>query len=111
MSHASPAVLRIEPEMIPQLRDLFAECLELLDDKLNELDRGGRMYDAWMHDPVSERMRDLYNQYVMEAPDGGYHSLRLYQAELKRVFDALGEMERNYRSTEAENVALFEGRA
>ncbi len=111
MSQPAHAVLRVEPETIPQLRSLFAEALDLLRVKLDDLQRNGRMVDAWMHDPVSARMRDLYNQHVMDAPDGGYHALRAYEAELKRVYDALGEMERRYRTAEDENAALFEGRA
>lgn len=111
MTRPSHAVLRVEPQTIPQLRALLADALELLDEKLGNLARNGYMDQAWMHDPVSERMRDLYNQYVMDAPDGGYHTLRTYEAELKRVFDALGEMERNYRSTEDATAALFEERA
>jgi hypothetical protein len=106
-----PAVLRVEPETLPQLRDLFAGCLDLLREKLRSLERNGRMVDAWMHDPVSTRMRDLYNTHVMDAADGGYAALRAYEAELLRVHDTLAEMERNYRATDEDTAALFEGRA
>jgi hypothetical protein len=106
-----PAVLRIEPDTIPQLRTLIAECLDLLDDKLGRLRADGRIFDPWMHDPVSIRMRDLYNESVMDAADGGYAALRAYEAELLRVHDTLAEMERNYRATDEDTAALFEGRA
>jgi hypothetical protein len=106
-----PAVLRVEPDTIPQLRELFSECLRLLGEKLEDLRSNGRMVDAWMHDPVSTRMRDLYNTHVMDAADGGYAALRAYEAELLRVHDTLAEMERNYRATDEDTAALFEGRA
>ena len=107
MSSPSRAVLRVEPETIPQVRALLEECLELLDEKLGDLSSGGRMIDAWMNDPVSIRMRDLYNASVMDAPDGGYAALRAYEAELVRVHQELGRMEAEYRRTEDGNAALF----
>lgn len=110
MSDRPRAVLRIEPEMIPQLRTLLRECLELLDDKLAGLRHGGRMEEPWMHDPVSVRMKELYNARVMDAPEGGYAMLRAYQAELQNTFDALGRMEEEYRRTEEGNAALFDDR-
>lgn len=110
MSDRPRAVLRIEPEMIPQLRTLFRECLDLLDDKLAGLRREGRMEEPWMHDPVSIRMKELYNTSVMDAPEGGYSMLRVYQQELQNTFDALGRMEEEYRRTEEVNAALFDGR-
>ena len=111
MNSPSHAVLRVEREMIPDLRALLEECLELLADKLTGLERGGRMIDAWMNDPVSIQMRDVYNASVMEAPDGGYAMLRAYEAELRRVYEELGRMEAEYRRTEDENAALFGDRA
>ena len=105
------AVLRLEPHMIPGLRALFEECIELLADRLNRLGSSGRMLEAWMHDPVSERMREVYNSSVMEAEDSGYASLRLYEAELRRVHEELGRMQERYRRTEAGNAALFGERA
>lgn len=105
------AVLRLEPHMIPGLRALFEECIELLADRLNRLGSSGHMHEAWMHDPVSERMRQVYNSSVMEADDGGYASLRAYEAELRRVHEELGRMEREYRRTEDETAALFGERA
>lgn len=103
MNSPSHAVLRVERGMIPDLRALLEECLELLADKLTGLERGGRMIDAWMNDPVSTRMRDVYNASVMEAPDGGYAMLRVYEE--------LGRMEAEYCRIEDENAALFRYRA
>ena len=111
MSTPIRAVLRVDPETIPQLRVLLEECLELLDEKLGDLSSGGRMIDAWMNDPVSIRVRDVYNASVMEAPDGGYAMLRAYETELWRVHGELGRMEAEYRRTEDENAALFGSRA
>ena len=105
------AVLRVEPHAIPELRALLADCLDLLGEKLRGLERNGRLVDAWMNDPVSIRMRDVYNASVMDAPDGGYAALRAYEAELLRVHDELGRMEAEYRRTEDENAALFRERA
>jgi hypothetical protein len=104
-------VLRVEPETIPQVRALLEECLQLLDEKLGDLSSGGRMIDAWMNDPVSIRMRDVYNTSVMDSPDGGYAALRAYEAELLRVHQELGRMEAEYRRTEDETAALFGERA
>jgi hypothetical protein len=106
-----PAVLRVDPGTLPRLRELFADCLELVHENLNSLNRQGRMVEPWMHDPVSIRMRDLYNESVMDAADGGYAALCAYEVELKRVHDTLAEMERNYRATDEDTAALFEGRA
>ena len=105
------AVLRVEPDAIPQLRTLLIECVELLREKLDDLERGGRMQDAWMHDPVSERMQEVYNSSVMDARDGGYAALRAYEAELRRVHEELARMEAEYRRTEETNEALFGPRA
>lgn len=69
------------------------------------------MIDPWMNDPVSIRMRDVYNASVMDAPDGGYAALRAYEAELRRVHEQLGRMEEEYRRTEDDNAALFRDRA
>lgn len=111
MSDRPRALLRIEPEMLPQLRALFRECLDLLDDKLGRLHREGRMEDPWMHDPVSVRMKELYNERVMDSPEGGYAMLRAYQQELQNTFEALGRMEEAYRRTEEGNAALFDDRS
>lgn len=110
MPDRSRAVLRLEPEMIPQLRALFLDCVTLVGEKVMDLERGGRMIDPWMNDPVSIRMRDVYNANVMDAPDGGYAALRAYQAELQRTYEELGRMEQEYRRTEEENAALFDDR-
>jgi hypothetical protein len=107
----SRAILRVEPHTIPHLRDLLTECLNLLSEKLNDLNGGGRMVDAWMHDPVSLRMRDVYNASVMDASDGGYAALRAYEYQLKGVYEELGRLEAEYRRTEEANEALFEPRA
>jgi hypothetical protein len=96
--------------MIPELRTLLHECLVLLDEKLGDLEQAGRMEDPWMNDPVSLRMKELYNASVMDSPGGGYAMLRAYQRELQNTFDALGRMREEYRRTEEENAALFDDR-
>ena len=111
MPEPSRAVLRVEPESIPQLRALLVDCLNLLGQELTTLSRGGRMIDPWMNDPVSIRMRDVYNASVMDAPDGGYAALRAYEAELRRMYEELGRMQERYRRTEDETAALFGERA
>ena len=111
MPDSPRAVLRLEPHMIPQLRSLFHECLVLLDEKLGDLESGGRMEEPWMYDPVSVRMKELYNASVMDAPDGGFAALRAYQAELQRTYDELGRMEARYRAAEDATADLFADRA
>jgi hypothetical protein len=101
------ARLRVEPDMIPMLRELFGECVKLLNDKLEDLNSGGRMVEAWMNDPVSLRMRDLYNERVMDAPDGGYHALVAYRDELRNVYLALGDAQARYERAEEQNLALI----
>lgn len=103
------AVLRYDPERLPELRQAFARALETLSPKLEELRWKGRMTDAWMHDPVSVRMQELYNAQVMDHPQGGYHSLRAYEQELQRVHDALLVAEESYRRTEEANTELARG--
>ena len=107
MSERARAVLRVEPEAIPQLRTLFEECIALLEEKLYRLQRAGRMEEPWMLDPVSVRMKELYNENVMDSSEGGYAMLRAYQRELQNTVVALGRMEEEYRRTEEGNAALF----
>jgi Mg2+ and Co2+ transporter CorA len=101
------AVLRYDPERLPELRQAFARALEALRPKLDELEWKGRLHEAWMHDPVSVHMRDLYNEKVMDHPNGGYWSLRAYEAELKRVHDTLLAAERAYQHNEEVNTTLI----
>jgi hypothetical protein len=92
--------------MIPMLRELFDDCVRLLDEQLYNLQRGGRMVEAWMNDPVSLRVRDLYNERVMDAPDGGYHALVAYRDELRKVYLALDAAQARYDGVEEQNLAL-----
>lgn len=102
------AVLRYDPERLPELRRAFAEALASLTPKLEELGARGHLVETWMEDPVSTQVRAVYNDKVMSAQDGGYQSLRAYEQQLQQVHDTLLAAEEAYRRTEESNAGLMQ---
>lgn len=101
-----PAVLRVSAQALPSMRAAYDAALVDLRSALGRLDDVGHLPGPWLGDPVSKRTVDFYNERIMTAPDGPYHALLAYEAELVRVRDQLAAMEADYRRTEDENTAL-----
>ena len=101
------AHLRLAPQAIPAVRAAFDRAVALLEPELAKLGQVGVIEQAWLGDPVSEKVRVFYNERVMEAEDGPYEALLLYQKELMRVRDQLKVMEQEYQRAETENSDMF----
>ena len=102
-----PTTLRVSPRALPAMRAAYNDALDDLRVQLRKLDDVGHLAGPWLGDPVSQQTFEFYNRRVMEAPDGPYHALLAYEAELVRVRDQLAAMEADYRRTEGENVELW----
>ncbi len=101
--------LRVEPQAIPQLRAAFEKALATLAKPIGDLGRNGHINGAWMGDPKSEEVVALYNELVMNRPDGQYQALLRYQQELTRVRDQLALLEAEYQRVDGESAATFDG--
>ena len=107
MSDRQRDVLRLQPHMIPALRDAFRTALDQLDSALAELRRSGNLSAPWLGDETSAATAMYYSQRVMDGPDSSLTSLQLYRSELNRVHDTLQQMEDDYRRTEGDNAARW----
>lgn len=107
MTDYPPTTLRLEPHAIPAIRAAFDAALDELGPELRDLANVGYISGPWLGDPASIETVEFYNRRVMDAPDGPYHALVTYQAELTRVRDQLVELEAAYQRTEGENAELW----
>lgn len=107
MTDYPPATMRVSPQALPAMRAAYDKALDDLGAQLRALRDVGHLAGPWLGDPVSQETFEFYNRRVMEAPDGPYHALLAYEAELVRVRDQLTAMEADYRRTEGENVELW----
>jgi hypothetical protein len=98
-------VLRLQPDMIPSLRDAFSAAVDQVEAALVQLGRGGYLPTPWMGDEVSTEVAAHYLQRAMNAPDSSFQALVSYRDELARVHDTLQQMEHYYGRKEAENAA------
>lgn len=101
--------LRVQPQAIPELRAAFERALAMLVPAIRDLGRYGWIDGAWMGDPKSVEVAELYNERVMKATDGPYQALVLYQGELTRIVDQLYVMEQEYQRTEQGNADMLTG--
>lgn len=101
--------LRVDPQAIPQLRAAFERAIVMLEPAIADLGQYGHIDGAWMGDPKSIEVAELYNDRVMNAPDGPYQALVLYQRELIGIVDRLYEMEQDYQRTEQGIADTFDG--
>jgi len=100
-------VLRLEPQMIPELRVAFDAALSQLGQALVDLGNRGYLPAAWLGDEISAEVADHYTRMAMEQPDSSYRALLEYEAELTRVRDTLQRMEDHYLRTEDTADAHF----
>ena len=105
MDERQRAVLRLQLDMVPDLRVTFSAALDQLDDALAHLRRSGVLLRPWLGDEVSSEVAAHYTRRAMEAPDSSYQALQQYRAELAQVHDTLQRMEDQYLRTE--EVARF----
>ena len=107
MSDRQHDVLRLQPHMIPALRDAFTSALNQLDTALAELRRSGSLAAPWMGDEVSGEVAAHYTVRAVDGPESSYCSLVAYRDELTRIHDSLQQMEDDYRRTEGDNAARW----
>ena len=99
--------LRLTPQAIPTVRAAFERAIALLGPEILRLGEVGHIHRPWLGDPKSEEVRVLYNARVMDAEDGPYQALLLYEQELHRVSDQLYAMEQEYQRAETETAEMF----
>jgi cytochrome c553 len=107
MNERQQDVLRLQPHMIPALRNAFAEALKQLNETLVGLRREGNLSAPWLGDETSQEVAAHYSSRAMDGPQSSYESLVSYRDELGRVHDTLQQMEDDYRRTEGDNAALW----
>ena len=107
MGTRQQAVLRLEPQMIPEVRAAFDSALAQLGQALMDLRSRGYLRMAWLGDEVSIAVAAHYTQRAMELPDSSYRALLAYEAELTRVRDTLQRMEDHYRLTDEAEAARY----
>ncbi|MDN5857006.1 MAG: hypothetical protein L0H84_00130 [Pseudonocardia sp.] len=62
------------------------------------------MSEPWLHDPVSYAVMNVYNHYIMDAPDGLYAAMVAYRDQINAAVEALNSAERQYDRTEGDLV-------
>jgi hypothetical protein len=102
-----PVTLRLSPQALPAMRAACDRALADLRRELQQLAEVGHLQGPWLGDPVSLGTVEFYNARVMDAPDGPYAALLVYQRELVRGRDRIAEMEAGYRRTEGDDVELW----
>jgi len=107
VSTRSQAVLRLEPQSIPEVRAAFDSALSQLGEALMHLRTQGFLPTAWLGDETSAAVAAHYTLVAMEQPDSSYRALLEYEAELTRVRDTLQRMEDHYLRTEDAADARF----
>ncbi len=100
------AVLRVTPDVLPDLRRAVDDTLDQLSPHLDRMVDGALLPEPWLGDPVSRESYRVYNQNVMKKPDGPFHALRIYEQQLRVISERLAEIQRNYDEAEAANSDL-----
>ncbi|KAA2251216.1 transcriptional regulator [Solihabitans fulvus] len=98
--------LRVDPEAIPHLRNVFSTALVKLDKQI-ELAITEVRVRPWAGDPVSAEAATKFNERSFDAADSALTALQGYQAQLKSALDALGQVERQYHVVEGDNTDLL----
>ncbi len=100
------AVLRVTPDALPELRRAIDSTLDELTPHLQFMHREAILPEPWLGDPVSHESCRVYNEHVMNAPDGPFHALLAYRQQLVAISERLAEIQRNYDEAEAANSDL-----
>ena len=96
MAERQQDVLRLQPEMIPELRQAFQTAVEALNAALARLRRSGYLPAPWLGDEASQAVAVHYTARAMDQPDSSYQALLAYRDELTQVHDTLQRMEDEY---------------
>lgn len=70
--------LQVTPENVVALAAMFTRCADRLNPVVRHLDVDMRLKDRWMDDPVSEWVRQRFNEYFA---DGENSFAKVVQAE------------------------------
>lgn len=97
MAERQQDVLRLQPEVIPELREELQIAVEKLNAALAGLRRSGYLSSPWLGDEVSQQVAVHYTNRAMNEAGSSYHALAAYRDELRRVHDTLQRMEDEYR--------------
>ncbi len=100
------AVLRVSPDVLPELRRAVEGTLKELSPHLERMVDEGFLPEPWLGDPVSAESYRVYNEHVMSAPDGPFHALLAYERQLVAISERLAQIQRNYDEAEAANADL-----
>ena len=90
-------ILRVQPYMVPALRQSFSSALAQLHEALAGLKRGGYLSSPWLGDEASQRVAAHYTSRAMDEPESSYQALVAYRDELARIHHTLERMEHEYR--------------
>jgi len=97
--------LKLEPHMIPKLRQAFQSAL----DQLKPLTQGGpeqfRMNSFAMGDDASKDFQAAFNTIASDGPESAAKSLKEYGQRLEGVLKQLGDIEHAYQNNEHETAA------
>ena len=107
MSDQPTAILRVEPHAIPALRAAYTRALNDLRPLMRQMESQAYIQEPWMGDPISIAVMQLYNGRFASGDNSPRAQLLRYEAELRRVVDALTRMEAEYRRTEGDNAELW----
>ena len=111
MSDRQQAILRVEPHMIPALREPVASAAAQVSSALIGLKRQGYLIEPWLGDESSKEVADFYTSRAMNEPGSSYQSLVAYQAELRKVHDTLQRMEAEYLRTDHDESTNLQRRS
>lgn len=102
----SAAILRVTPDVVPELRRAIEDTLEELSPHLQRMQDEAVLEEPWLGDSVSEKSYRVYNEVVMRDPNGPFHSLLLYEQQLRAISERLAQIQHNYDAAEAANSDL-----
>ena len=111
MVERQEAVLRLQPHMIPALREAVGAAVDQVGNALIGLNRRGYLVEPWLGDESSKEVAAFYTSRAMSEPDSSYQSLVAYHSELRRVHDTLQRMEDEYHRRDHDASTDLERRA
>jgi hypothetical protein len=104
-----PAVLRLHPDAIPDVRAAIDATLAELTPHLHRMKDGAMLPGPWLGDSASHSVYVAYNEGVMGASDGAFQAICAYERQLRDIRNRLVEIEQGYARTETINEALMGG--
>ncbi len=108
-SYYPPAVLRLHPDAIPDVRAAIDATLDELSPHLRRMQNEAYLAGPWLGDSASHSVYVAYNEGVMNAPDGAFQAICAYEQQLRDIRNQLVAIEHGYARTEDINQALMGG--